>query len=48
MSNWRSYDLYSDYINKELELLKVKMDRQVLKNIKTSGRSHVLNLILNI
>ena len=30
--NWHSLDLHSDYINKELELLRQKMDRQVLRN----------------
>ncbi len=31
MSNWNSYDLYNEYINKEIELLKLKLDQQVLK-----------------
>lgn len=31
MTSWYEYDL-DNYINKELELLKLKMDRQVLKN----------------
>ena len=30
--NWHSLDLHSDYINKELELLRLKMEKQVPRN----------------
>lgn len=43
MSNWYSYDLHSDYVNRELELLIQKMDKQVLTN-KQSQSKHIDNI----
>ncbi|MDJ0590184.1 MAG: hypothetical protein QNJ72_09350 [Pleurocapsa sp. MO_226.B13] len=46
MSNWHSYDLHSEYINKELEILKLKIDKQVLG--KNNSNHNNINCIDDI
>lgn len=48
MSNWHSYDLHSEYINKELELLKLKIDKQILgKNNSNHNNINCIDDTLN-
>ncbi|MCC0175686.1 AAA family ATPase [Waterburya agarophytonicola K14] len=46
MSNWQYYDLHSDYINKELELLRLKIDTQILGNKNSIKQEYEIDDIL--